>query len=252
MSSGKFAKDLSGQKFGKLTVIERGPNYEYKNGKHKARWWCKCDCGNPNFTLVETYALKSGHTQSCGCIRNEKLSKMKKKYNDYDLSGEYGIGYTELPDQFGRNEFYFDLEDYDKIKNYCWRFSNGYLRTTINEKSVAMHRLILGVDESVESVDHIHGSTTTNDNRKSNLREATLSQNGQNRKEMFNNTSGVPGVYWRNDTLKWSAGIWVNGKHIALGCYEKYDDAVTARLAGENKYFGDFSYTNSRKKNEDR
>ena len=46
------------------------------------------------------------------------VSKHNKKYNWYDLSGEFGIGFTQ-------NDilFYFDLEDYDKIKNYCWRFN---------------------------------------------------------------------------------------------------------------------------------
>ena len=49
---------------------------------------------------------------------------MHKKYNTYDLTGEYGIGYTSKDE-----EFYFDLEDYDKIKDYCWRITmQGYVR----------------------------------------------------------------------------------------------------------------------------
>ena len=42
------------------------------------------------------------------------MSETFKKYNTYDLSGEYGIGYTSKGE-----EFYFDLDDYDKIKDYC-------------------------------------------------------------------------------------------------------------------------------------
>ena len=45
-----------------------------------------------------------------------KAIDYNKKSNIYDLSGEYGIGRASNTNQ----EFYFDLEDYDKIKDYCW------------------------------------------------------------------------------------------------------------------------------------
>ena len=53
-------KDVTGQKFGKLTAIEwlRG-----------GRWRCICDCGNE--TIIDTRKLLSGHTTSCGCNRYE-------------------------------------------------------------------------------------------------------------------------------------------------------------------------------------
>ena len=53
--------DLTGRKFGKLTVIERAENS--RNGK--SRWLCKCECGNEKTTSGET--LRSGKTSSCGC-----------------------------------------------------------------------------------------------------------------------------------------------------------------------------------------
>lgn len=52
--------DLTGKRFGKLTVIERA---ETKYGK--TRWKCLCDCGNYTYTI--THRLTSGATQSCGC-----------------------------------------------------------------------------------------------------------------------------------------------------------------------------------------
>lgn len=61
--------DLTGKKFGRLTVTRRAANVA---GDHAA-WWVKCDCGN-NFTVVASN-LKSGCTKSCGCIRDE-LSKL--------------------------------------------------------------------------------------------------------------------------------------------------------------------------------
>ena len=52
--------DLTGQKFGKLTVITRD-----ESRKGRAYWICKCECGNT--TVVPSCDLRSGHTQSCGC-----------------------------------------------------------------------------------------------------------------------------------------------------------------------------------------
>ena len=55
-------QDLTGQRFGKLTVID----FAYRrNGK--AYWKCTCACGNER--IVQGYDLASGHTKSCGCIR---------------------------------------------------------------------------------------------------------------------------------------------------------------------------------------
>lgn len=67
--------DLTGQKFGRLTVIERAKNY--KSGQ--SRWLCKCDCGNEKVIAVGN--LKNGHTQSCGCLRkNANIGQIGKKY----------------------------------------------------------------------------------------------------------------------------------------------------------------------------
>lgn len=61
--------DLTGQKFGKLTVIE------YVGSKNnRAIWRCKCSCPEGNEVIVPTTHLKSGHTQSCGCFLKEKLA----------------------------------------------------------------------------------------------------------------------------------------------------------------------------------
>lgn len=60
---GKFV-DLTGQRFGRLIVVERA-----KNKGTSAMWLCKCDCGNE--TIVETHRLNSSHTKSCGCLQKE-------------------------------------------------------------------------------------------------------------------------------------------------------------------------------------
>lgn len=61
--------DLTGQKFGRLTVIERGPDYVKPSGKHEIKWHCRCECGNEIDVLGEN--LKRGVSRSCGCYRKE-------------------------------------------------------------------------------------------------------------------------------------------------------------------------------------
>ena len=58
--------DITNQQFGRLKVIERIPNTT------PIKWKCICDCGN--YTIVEGNKLKSGHTQSCGCLQKERTS----------------------------------------------------------------------------------------------------------------------------------------------------------------------------------
>lgn len=61
--------DLTGQRFGRLTVVGRGPDYVKPSGKHEIKWHCKCDCGNEIDVLGEN--LKRGASQSCGCYRKD-------------------------------------------------------------------------------------------------------------------------------------------------------------------------------------
>lgn len=65
--------DLTGQRFGKLTVI-RKVNPENKKSTN-AHWLCKCDCGN-EVTVIST-TLRNGESTSCGCYRSEYWKKKK-------------------------------------------------------------------------------------------------------------------------------------------------------------------------------
>lgn len=74
--------DLTGQKFGKLTVIERVPS---QNGA-AARWRCICECGN--VTEVDGTKLRRNETLSCGCLVKEKLIQFNKEIKFEDLTGQ--------------------------------------------------------------------------------------------------------------------------------------------------------------------
>lgn len=178
-----------------------------------------------------------------------KICKDRRQENKYDLKSEdYGIGYASNTDKYDKNYFYFDLEDYNKIKNYCWFFdSNGYLTAYLNNTTIKLHRLIMNLDnDNNNEVDHIHGEKTRNDNRKSNLRIATKQQNLMNKKIYKNNTSGYTGVRL-NKNNRWDASITINKNTIYLGSFNTKEDAAKARKEAEEKYFGEWSYDNSQK-----
>ena len=239
----KVREDLTGKVFGRLTVIKQAEDYVNPNGTHYARWLCECDCEDKSLIITMGTSLKNKITQSCGCLQKERASLASKKYNKYDLSGEYGVGYISNND-----EFYFDLEDYDKIKNHCWlKNKDGYIITNNkNKKLRSLHRIVMGVSDDFV-VDHIHGEGSRHDNRKSNLRIATKQENNRNRKLCSTNTSGVTGVTFDKSRNKWCAQIVVNNKNIHLGRFNNFEDAVKARKEAEEKYFGEFSYDNSMK-----
>ena len=56
--------DITGQRYGRLTVVERVPG---ANKHGQVQWLCKCDCGET--TIVAGYSLKTGNNKSCGCLR---------------------------------------------------------------------------------------------------------------------------------------------------------------------------------------
>lgn len=66
--------DLTGQRFGRLTVVSRAENDKNKT----PRWRCLCDCGKE--TVVLGHLLRNGNTRSCGCFGREQKSALMKKY----------------------------------------------------------------------------------------------------------------------------------------------------------------------------
>ena len=67
--------DLTGQRFGRLTVIEKAPA---KHGCTNAVWRCKCDCGN--VVTVRSTSLRKNESQSCGCFRSEYFKRKMTKH----------------------------------------------------------------------------------------------------------------------------------------------------------------------------
>ena len=73
--------DLTGKRFGRLTVIERADNSD----KGRVRWKCRCDCGNNS--VVRSSDLLSGATKSCGCLTKERIIEANNR-KVVDLTGK--------------------------------------------------------------------------------------------------------------------------------------------------------------------
>ena len=113
----------------------------------------------------------------------------------------------------------------------------GYRRINIDGRSYYGHRLAwlhcFG-RWPAKHVDHVNG--VRDDNRLVNLREATDSENGQNRqKAQANNRSRLLGVYWNKRNERWVAQIALNGKLRYLGLFDTAEDAHAAYLTSKKK-----------------
>jgi len=121
------------------------------------------------------------------------------------------------------------------------KVSSGYIGICVGDKRYFAHRLAWVLHYGFwpnEQIDHINGDKA--DNRISNLREATNSQNGKNYGFNTRNTSGVKGVSFCKSTGRWRAIIKVNHKSKCLGRYDTKENAARARQIAEEKYFGEW------------
>ena len=228
-------ENLIDKKYGMLTVKSKAEN----KGKQTA-WLCECECKN---TVIVTGAnLKTGHTKSCGCLQKEIVRQMQKKNNKYKIQGNEVFMYTS-----SGKEFTIDIQDFENIRKYCWHDDNKYIFTNVFEngkkKRMQLHRLIIQCPKNM-IVDHKDGNPLNN--KRNNLRICTRAENNRNIALKHNNTSGVTGVDWIEKLHKWRARITYNYKSIHIGYYETINQAMQARVEAEEKYFGQFSRTNSR------
>lgn len=229
----KSEERLVGKRIGMLTVIKRVD----KQDGSDIKFLCKCDCGRD--TIVSRSALDNKTTKSCGCLKSKLTSERMKKYNDYEVQDDYVIMYT-----LKGEPFLVDLEDFWKVKNTCWHIrGDGYV---VDHESNLIHRVVTDCPDGLIP-DHKHGKKSRWDNRKSNLRVGTVSNNAMNKEIQSNNTSGVTGVSWNKRSSKWLAYIKINGNTINLGEYKDKDEAIKVRKNAEEEYFGEWSYDNSQK-----
>lgn len=126
-------KDITGIKYGRLTVIK----YKGKNKYYRSLWECKCDCGN--ICIADSNVLQQGHKQSCGCLNHENhIYRPNRKNHGMCKTRLYRIWskmksrcYNKNDPDYKRWYGYRGIKVYKEWKNnflsfYKWATTHGY------------------------------------------------------------------------------------------------------------------------------
>lgn len=207
--NGSIAEDLTGRRFGNLTVL-----YRVANRKDRTCWQCQCDCGN--FHTVSAHDLKSGKVKSCGCLQHQREQGMR------DITGQ----------QFGRLTALYSTDKRDRKGSVIWhcRCSCG------TEVDVSVDGLLHGNHRSCgclkqEIQQKISMQLTWVDN--------TCVEWLEKRKHRKDNTSGFRGLTRRKDG-RYRVTIGFKKQRFYVGLFRSFDEAVQARLAAEELIYGGF------------
>lgn len=144
-----------------------------------------------------------------------------------------------------------DFDDFDSVRDYSWfahlRGSKFYAARKECGCTISMHRQIMkvgAVGKGIERIEVDHINMNTLDNRRSNLRLCTASQNRANAEKRAHNTSGFKGVSWNITAKAWQARIGTGYKRVFLGYFNTVEEAAKAYDVAAKKQFGEFSRLN--------
>lgn len=156
-----------------------------------------------------------------------------QKTNEFIIHKDYAEMILES-NTYGNLICYIDLEDIDKIKPYRWcpyksRYSDTFYVQSTGRKNfsrIPLHRFITNCPKGKE-VDHINHNGL--DNRKSNLRVCTRTENMQNKLMYKNNKSGYRNINWNKSNKVWVVQVKRNGINTVVGTTTNLDKAVSMR-----------------------
>lgn len=268
-------KDLTGQRFGKLTVVRK--TEERREGY--VVWHCRCDCGRE--LDVDTKRLSRGTVRDCGCVPKEDA---RNGCVAEDLTGKIFGHLTVIErteNRKGRTCWLCRCEcgnlkavtahdlKAGKVKSCgCGNFAGNRIRIDLSGKrfgrltalfptekrdrkgSVYWHcRCDCGNETDVTESGLVHGNYRScgclkSENQKNiskqlHMVDGTCVEMLEKRKYRRDNTSGFRGVYQLKNR-KYRVDIGFKGKRFYIGCFEDYDDAVRARLEAEKMIHGGF------------
>ena len=201
-------RDLTGQRFGRLVVVEDTNQFKYK--QNSRIWKCLCDCGNEVLLPEINFIYKSSGTKSCGCIRIGRAIELGKNKTPEERERVSQMGKNKTPEErsaLGKNKTPEERE----------RVSQMGKNKTPEERSALGKKLADFMSEN-------------------DFKEGT-SLSGIQRKIPKTNKSGTKGVHLVKKTNKWKATISFKGEMIHLGCFSNKQDAINARKEAEEKYF---------------
>lgn len=139
-----------------------------------------------------------------------------------------------------------DAEDYERLSQYKWcaveKGRTYYAKTLgLNGSIVSMHRIVANAPKGL-IVDHINHNGL--DNRRSNLRLCTTTQNQRNSRPRPGSSSKYKGVCWCKSSKKFRARIYINRKSVDIGYFTDEIAAAKAYDRKARELFGEFAYLN--------
>lgn len=201
--------NIIGQKFGKLMVIERTEE-RYTDGS--ILYLCRCDCGK--FVKLTSSRLKSGHNKTCGDPIHQVKNLMGKKF-----------GRLMVVDYVGR-----------KNRKTLWSCKCDCGNTTIADSNSLKDGAIVSCGcRRFEGIAMGQKILRSSDVDGTNLRFI-----GSDRKINCNNKTGIRGVSWSKDKLKFHAQITFKRKAYHLGYFNTLEEATKARKQAEKDLYGKF------------
>ena len=206
-------KDLTGKKFGMLTVLE-GLD-ERENGYRV--WLCRCDCGNT--VKVNTKQLTRGTAISCGCVQKKGARRGAKPE---DLTGQ----------RFGRLVAEYPTDRRNKKGSVFWhcRCDCG------NTVEVTADNLLWG---DYRSCGCLRAENREKITKRLHHVSGTCIEFLERRKHRSDNSSGCQGVYQMSNG-RYRAYIGFRGEKFILGTYDTYEEAVDCRKDAEEQVYGGF------------
>lgn len=203
------AEDLTGQKFGMLTVKKR-----VENRHGRVCWLCVCDCGKEK--VVSAHDLKAGKCKTCGDPKHRSSTNM------VDLTGE----------KFGRLTVQYPTSRRDRKGSVYWHCLCECGREIELSESVLRH----GNYQSCGCLREELGKELP---KLLTMVDSTCIEMLEKRKYRRDNKSGFRGVYRTADN-KYKVSLGFKGKRYYIGTYRNYDEAVAARLEAEEKVYTGF------------
>lgn len=211
--------DLTGRQFGRLFVKEDGGSVE-----GRPVWHCVCDCGNS--VTVKAGHLRSGNTKSCGCYREDTITR-------------HGLYKHPL------------YKVHSSIKSRCYNTKCRGFKNYGGRGITVCERWLESFENFYEDVsdgyaDGLELDRIDSDGEYSpeNTRWATKQQNSFNRRAYCDKSSKHKGVSFIKKNGKWLASITKDQKCIRLGEFSDEELAATAYNSAAIELFGDFANLN--------
>lgn len=201
LSLGPIPDDLTGKRYGRLTVL----HLEKQREAGRSSWLCQCDCGNQ--CVVTSHSLHYNKRKSCGCLHRDI-----READTTDLTGQVfgrltALKPADVPDRKGMAIWHCRCECGTELNVSEERLVNGYYHScgcVRQERQENLH-------DTMTFVDH------------------TCLEVLERRKSRSDNTSGFRGVS-RGPDNKWLVTIGLQNKRYYIGLFSKFEDAVKARL----------------------